>query len=112
MNTEQDRPVKRVTVHTDAPWTATISDHRSVPTAETGKEAAGTGDAVLKLPAGVTRIRFTAKTRGHVALWVMSPQDHDLILNQIGDLQVERDVHGPAYLQVEGYEASWTLTPS
>lgn len=112
MNTEPDRPVKRVTVHTDAPWTATISDHRSVPTAETGKEAAGKGDAVLKLPAGVTRIRFTAKTRGYVALWVMSPQDHDLILNQIGDLQVERDVHGPAYLQVEGYEASWTLTPS
>ncbi|WP_410606993.1 hypothetical protein [Amycolatopsis sp. lyj-109] len=112
MNTEPDRPVKRVTVHADAPWTATISDHRSVPTAEAGKEASGKGEAVLRLPAGVARIRFTAKTRGHVALWVMSAEDHDLILNQIGDLQVERDVQGPAYLQVEGYDASWTLTPS
>jgi hypothetical protein len=42
----------------------------------------------------------------------MSPDYRDLILNQIGDLQVERDVSGPAYLQVEGYETSWTLTPS
>jgi hypothetical protein len=112
MNTEPDRPVKRVTVHANAPWTATISDYRSISTAESGKETAGKSESVLKLPAGVTRIRFTAKTRGNVALWVMSPKDRDLLLNQIGDLQVERDVHGPAYLQVEGYEASWTLTPS
>lgn len=113
MNTDPDRPTKRVTVHANAPWTATIADHRSIPTAETGKETAGRGDAVLKLPAGVTRIRFTAKTRGSVGLWVMSsPSDRDLILNQIGDLQVERDVTGPAYLQVDSYEASWTLTPS
>ncbi|MEU4522713.1 hypothetical protein AB0F52_28880 [Amycolatopsis sp. NPDC024027] len=112
MNTEPDRPVKRVTVHANAPWTATISDYRSIPTAESGKEAAGKSDAVLRLPAGVARIRFTAKTRGAIGLWLMSPKDRDLLLNQIGDLQVERDVHGPAYLQVEGYEASWTLTPS
>jgi hypothetical protein len=100
MNTDPRRPVKRVTVHANAPWTATISDHRSVATAEAGKEASGKGDAVLRLPEGVARIRFTAKTRGNVGLWVMSPEDRDLILNQIGDLQVE------------GYEASWTLTPS
>ncbi|MEV5714391.1 hypothetical protein AB0L41_10870 [Amycolatopsis mediterranei] len=112
MNTEPDRPVKRVTVHANAPWTATISDYRSIPTAESGKDTSGKSEAVLKLPAGVTRIRFTVKTRGNVALWVMSPKDRDLILNQIGDLQVERDVRGPAYLQVEGYETSWTLTPS
>ncbi|WP_410639702.1 hypothetical protein [Amycolatopsis sp. lyj-346] len=110
LNTDPDRPVRRVTVHANAPWTATIADHRSVVTAETG--TSGKGDAVLRLPAGVTRIHFTAKTRGNVGLWVMSPEDRDLILNQIGDLQVERDVRGPAYLQVEGYEASWTLTPS
>jgi hypothetical protein len=112
MNTEPDRPVKRVTVQANAPWTATISDYRSVATAEAGKEAPGKGDAVLRLPEGVARIRFTAKTRGHVGLWVMSAEDRDLILNQIGDLQVERDVRGPAYLQVEGYDASWTLMPS
>ncbi|MEV7091823.1 hypothetical protein AB0M80_03195 [Amycolatopsis sp. NPDC051045] len=112
MNTDPDRPTKRVTVHANAAWTATIADHRSIATAESGKPASGKGDAVLKLPAGVTRIQFTAKTRGNVALWVMSPEYRDLILNQIGDLQVERDVRGPAYLQVEGYETSWTLTPS
>ncbi|MEU4246138.1 hypothetical protein AB0F15_01860 [Amycolatopsis sp. NPDC026612] len=112
MNTEPDRPTKRVTVHADAAWTATIADHRSIPTAESGKPTTGKGETVLKLPAGVTRIQFTAKTPGNVALWVMSPEDRDLILNQIGDLQVERDVHGPAYLKVEGYETTWTLTPS
>ncbi|MEU0530374.1 hypothetical protein [Amycolatopsis tolypomycina] len=113
LNTYPDRPTKRVTVHANAPWTATIADHRSIATAESGKETAGHGDAVLRLPAGVTRIRFTAKTRGSVGLWVMaSPLDRDLILNQIGDLQVERDVRGPAYLQVDSYEANWTLTPS
>ncbi|MGW3993349.1 hypothetical protein ACWEF6_07680 [Amycolatopsis sp. NPDC004772] len=112
MNTDPRTPVKRVTVHANAPWTATIADHRSVPTAEAGKETPGKGDAVVRLPAGVAHVRFTAKTRGAIGLWVMSPEDRDLILNQIGDLQVERDVRGPAYLQVEGYEASWTLTPS
>ncbi len=114
LNTDPRRPVKRVTVHANAPWTATISDHRSVPTAEAGREAPGRGDTVLRLPAGVAHVRFAAKTRGSVGLWVMSESaaDRDLILNQIGDLQVERDVRGPAYLQVEGYEASWTLTPS
>lgn len=112
MNTQPDHPTKRVTVHANAPWTATIADHRSLPTAEPGKQATGNGDAVLKLPAGVTHLRFTAKTRGNVALWVLSPETRDLILNQIGDLDVERDVRGPAYLQVEGYETSWTLVPS
>ncbi|MFB9683315.1 hypothetical protein [Amycolatopsis plumensis] len=114
MNTRPDRPVKRVTVHANAPWTATISDHRSLPTAESGKDTVGKGEAVLKLPAGVSRIKFTAKTRGNIGMWVMATSiiDRDLILNQIGDVQVERDVEGPAYLQVVGYEASWTVTPS
>jgi len=115
MNTYPDLPAKRVTVRANAPWTATIADHRSIPTAESGKETAGHGDAVLKLPAGVTRIRFTAKTRGSVGLWVMStssPLDRDLILNQIGDQQVERAVRGPAYLRVDSYDAGWTVTPS
>ncbi|EOD67904.1 hypothetical protein [Amycolatopsis vancoresmycina] len=111
MNTDPDRPTKRVTVHADAAWTATIADYRSIATAETGKPSSGKGDAVLKLPAGVTRIQFTARTKGNIAIWWMSPDDRDLILNQIGDVQVERDVTGPAYVMVEGYEATWTLTP-
>ncbi|WP_103351797.1 hypothetical protein [Amycolatopsis sp. CA-128772] len=112
MNTEPDRPTKRVTVHADAAWTATIADYRSISLAESGKPASGKGDSVVKIPAGVTRIQFTAKTRSNIAIWWMSEDDRDLILNQIGDVQVERDVKGPAYLMVEGYEATWTLTPS
>ncbi|WP_410596061.1 hypothetical protein [Amycolatopsis sp. lyj-23] len=111
-NTDPRRPVRRVTVHANAPWTATIADHRSIPAASSGVEASGRGDAVLQLPAGVTRVRFTAETRGNVGLWVLSPENRDLILNQIGDAAVEREVRGPALLQVEGYEASWRLTPS
>jgi hypothetical protein len=112
MNTDPDRPTKRVTIHANAAWTATIADSRSIPTAEQGKPTSGKGDTVLKLPAGVTRIQFTAKTRGNVAIWMMSEDDRDLLLNQIGDVQVERDVKGPAYVMVEGYETTWTLTPA
>ncbi|MFG1639545.1 hypothetical protein ACGFMK_04595 [Amycolatopsis sp. NPDC049252] len=112
LNTDPDRPVTRVTVHANAPWTATIQDYRSLPTASVGQPASGKGDAVLRLPEGATHIHLTVKTRGSTALWVMSPEQHDLLVNQIGDLQVERNVRGPAYLRVDGYEASWTLTPS
>ncbi|MEU5257603.1 hypothetical protein [Amycolatopsis sp. NPDC021455] len=112
LNTYEGRPTTRVTVHANAAWTATITDYRSLPTAEPGKPAKGKGDAVLKLPDGVTHVRFTVKTHGATALWVNSPRKRDLLVNQIGDLQAERDVRGPAYLMVEGYDASWTLTPS
>lgn len=112
MNMYPDRPTKHVTVHANAAWTATIADYRSLPAAEAGKETSGKSDAVLRLPAGVTKVKFTAKTRGNIALWIHSPEDDDLLLNQIGDVSVERDVRGPGYLMVEGYEASWTLTPS
>ncbi|MET8851118.1 hypothetical protein [Amycolatopsis sp. NPDC004625] len=112
MNTDPQRPTKRVTIHANAAWTATIADYRSIATAERGKPVPGKGDAVLKLPAGVTRIQFTAKTRGNIAIWMMSEKDRDLLLNQIGDVQVERDVRGPAYVMVEGYETTWTLTPA
>ncbi|GAB3137416.1 hypothetical protein GCM10027258_12900 [Amycolatopsis stemonae] len=112
LNMYPDHPAKHVTVHANAPWTATIADYRSLPTAEAAKDTTGKGDAVLRVPAGVTKVKFTAKTRGNIALWVHSPEDDDLLVNQIGDIQVERDVRGPAYLKVDGYEASWTLTPS
>jgi hypothetical protein len=112
LNTYPTRPTRRVTIRANAAWTATIADYRSLPTAEAGKQAKGRGDAVLKLPDGVTRVEFTVKTRGATALWLNSPEKRDLLVNQIGDLQVERDVRGPAYLMVEGYDASWTLTPS
>ncbi|RSM50131.1 hypothetical protein DMA12_02435 [Amycolatopsis balhimycina DSM 5908] len=112
LNTYPDRPTRTVTIRATAAWTATIADHRSLTTAESGKPAKGTGDAVLKLPAGVTRVQFAAKTPNNVALWVISPEKRDLLVNEIGDTQVECDVRGPALLRVDGYEASWTLTPS
>ncbi|WP_410629981.1 hypothetical protein [Amycolatopsis sp. cmx-4-83] len=112
LNTYEGRPTKRVTVHANAAWTATISDFRSLPSTVAGQESKGKGEAVLRLPAGVSKVRFTAKTRGNIALWINAGDFRDLLLNQIGDVQVERDVRGPGYLKVSGYEASWTLTPS
>ena len=41
-----------------------------------------------------------------------SEKVRDLLVNEIGDLSKTVDVVGPAYLLVEGYEASWTITPS
>ncbi|MEV4148414.1 hypothetical protein AB0J40_32475 [Amycolatopsis sp. NPDC049691] len=112
LNTEPDRPTTKVTVHADAAWTATIADYRSVLVAAAGATASGKGDAVLRIPEGVTHVKFTAKTRGNVALWVRSEDLHDLLVNEIGDVDVDREVRGPTYLKVEGYEASWTVTPS
>ncbi|MCR6485309.1 hypothetical protein M8542_21005 [Amycolatopsis sp. OK19-0408] len=112
LNTYPARPTKHVTVHANAAWTATITDYRALPMASAGQPSPGKGDGVLRIPAGVTKVKFTAKTRGHIALWIQSDEDQDLLLNQIGDVEVERDARGPAYLKVEGYEASWTLTPS
>ncbi|MEA5361964.1 hypothetical protein VA596_20670 [Amycolatopsis sp., V23-08] len=112
LNTYPDRPTTRVTVRANAPWTATIQDYRSLSTAAVGQPSSGKGDAVLRLPEGAAHVQLTVKTRGNTGLWLMSPEKRDLLVNQIGDLQVERDVHGPAYLRVDGYEATWTLTPS
>jgi hypothetical protein len=112
LNTEPDRPTTKVTVLADAAWTATIADHRSVPSASPGAPTSGKGDAVLRVPEGVTHVRFTAKTRGDVALWVRSEDLHDLVVIEVGDVDVDREVRGPTYLMVEGYEASWTITPS
>lgn len=112
LNTEPDRPTTKVTVLANAPWTATIADYRSLPVASPGAPTSGKGDAVLRVPPGITKVKFTAKTRGNIALWVHSAEDRDLLLNQIGNVEVEREVRGPAYLRVDGYEATWTLTPS
>ncbi|WP_290051219.1 hypothetical protein, partial [Amycolatopsis solani] len=112
LNTYEDRPTKRVTIHANAAWTATISDFRSLPMTAPGQPMSGKGEAVLRLPAGVSKVRFTAKTRGNVALWINAGDFRDLLLNQIGNVEVERDVRGPGYLKVDGYETSWTLTPS
>jgi hypothetical protein len=112
LNTEPDRPTTKVTVLADAAWTATIADYRSLPVASPGATASGKGDAVLRVPEGITRVKFTAKTRGNIALWVRSEDLRDLLLNQVGDVEVERPVRGPALLRVDGYEAGWTLTPS
>ncbi|MFJ7210489.1 hypothetical protein [Amycolatopsis sp. NPDC098790] len=112
LNTEPDRPTTKVTVHANAAWTATIADYRSLPVATPGATASGKGDAVFRVPEGVRTVAFTAKTRGNVAVWVHSEKVRDLLINEIGDLSKTVDVVGPAYLSVEGYEASWTITPS
>ena len=112
LNTDPGRPTRTVTVVADAPWTATIQDRRSVPAAEAGKDTSGKGDAVLKIPEGVTHGRSTARTRGHVALWSLAGRYPDLLVNEIGDQQAEKELRGPAYVKVEGYESSWTLTAS
>lgn len=112
LNTYPDRPTKHVTIHATAAWTATITDYRALPVAAAGQPSSGKGDAVLRIPAGIAKVKFSAKTRGNIGLWIHSDDDRDLLLNQIGDVDVERDVRGPAYLRVDGYEASWTLTPS
>jgi hypothetical protein len=110
LNTEPDRPTRKVTVLADAAWTATIADYRSLP--EAAKETSGKGDAVLRVPEGIQHVHFKAKTRGNIGLWVQSEDLRDLLVNEIGDVEVEREVRGPAYLRVDGYEASWTVTPS
>jgi hypothetical protein len=112
LNTEPDRPTTKVTVHANAAWTATIADYRSLPVVAPGAPTSGKGDAVLRVPAGVTHVKLSAKTRGNIALWVHSEEDRDLLVNEIGNVDVEREVRGPAYLRVDGYEASWTVTPS
>jgi hypothetical protein len=112
LNTEPDRPTTKVTVLADAPWTATIADYRSLPEAAAAKPSTGKGDAVLRVPAGITRVHLSAKTRGNIALWVKSDETDDLLVNQIGNIEEDQEAHGPAYLRVDGYEANWTLTPS
>jgi hypothetical protein len=112
LNTYPDEPTTKVTVRANAAWTATIADRRSLPVAEPGKQASGKGDAVLQIPEGVTTLAFTAKTRGNVGLWVMSPKVRDLLVNEIGDLTRTVRVVGPALVRVEGYETSWTITAS
>src|SRR5438067_682000 len=72
LNTYPDRPTTKVTVHANAPWTATIADYRSVPEAPAGQPASGKGDAVFRIPSGVETVAFSAKTRGSVARWVYS----------------------------------------
>ncbi|WP_284747808.1 hypothetical protein [Amycolatopsis sp. RTGN1] len=112
LNTDPDRPTRKVTVLANAAWTATIADYRSVPAVASGAPTSGKGDAVLRVPEGITHVKFTAKTRGNIGLWVHSEEDRDLLVNEIGDVDVDREVRGPAYLRVDGYEASWTVTPS
>jgi hypothetical protein len=102
LNTEPDRPTTKVTVHANAAWTATIADYRSLPAVSPGAPTSGKGDAVLRVPAGVTHVKLSAKTRGNIALWVHSEEDRDLLVNEIGNVDVDREVRGPAYLRVDG----------
>lgn len=112
LNTYPDQPTTRITVVADGAWTATIADYRSVPTAEPGKETKGKGDAVLRVPAGTASVKFTARSKGNVALWVMTDEMRDLLVNEIGDQDRTVPVDGPAYLKVDDWEGTWTVTPS
>jgi hypothetical protein len=111
-NITAGRPVTKVSVRADAPWTATVADFRSVPLLSPGKPTPGKGDAVFRAPEGVTQAAFTAKGSGHVALWVTVESSVDLLVNEIGDQQRTVDVPGPAFLRVDDWKGSWTITPS
>jgi hypothetical protein len=110
--TESGHPVTKVSVQANAPWTATIADFRSVPLLSPGKPTSGKGDAVFRVPEGVTHAAFTAKGSGHVALWATTEQSVDLLVNEIGEQQRTVEVSGPAFVRIDDWEGSWTITPS
>jgi hypothetical protein len=110
--TAAGRPVTTVSVRANAPWTATVADFRSVPLLSPGAPASGKGDAVFRVPEGVTQAAFTAKGSGHVALWVTTESSVDLLVNEIGAQQRTVELTGPAFLRVDDWEGSWTITPS
>jgi predicted small secreted protein len=107
-----DQPATEITVRANAAWTATITDFRSVPELAAGKPASGKGDAVFRVAKGVTKAAFTAKGRGHVAVWVTTESSIDLLVNEIGDQQRTLDLREPAFLRIEDWDGSWTITPS
>jgi|SRR5437763_11061528 len=108
----RDKSVKTVTVSADAAWTATIADHRSLPQAELGKPMSGKGDTVLKIPPGAKSVKIAVKGEDHFAAWMTVGDTIDLVLNDIGTREVEVPMTGPAYLELEAWAGSWTVTPS
>jgi hypothetical protein len=105
-------PTTTVKIRANAPWTATITDFRAVPALEPAKPASGKGDAVYRVPDSATKVAFTAKGRGHVALWATADDSIDLLINEIGELQMTVPVEAAAFVRIEDWEGTWTITPS
>ncbi|MFI5605924.1 hypothetical protein [Amycolatopsis sp. NPDC051903] len=108
---EAAKPSHTLSISADSAWTATIADHRSLPTAPAGKPYAGKGDAVVAIPPDVSLASFTAKNRGNTAVWVQGGATMALVVNQIGAYTGSFPVPGPTYIQVEAGDGQWTLTP-
>ncbi|WP_245633713.1 hypothetical protein [Amycolatopsis jejuensis] len=104
------KPTHTLHISANASWTATVADHRTLPTVEPGKPHTSHGDAVLAIPTGVTRATFSTKSDGHAAVWVLTDRRRDLAVNQIGAYDGEFEVPGPTYVAVEAYESDWTFT--
>ncbi|WP_432849459.1 hypothetical protein ACQPXB_03645 [Amycolatopsis sp. CA-161197] len=105
-------PSRVLTITANSSWTATITDHRTLPTVTAGKPHAGKGDAVLAIPAGVTHATFQTSAKGHSAVWVQGGGTMDLPVNEIGAATVDFPVQAPTFLEVEAYDGSWTVTAS
>jgi hypothetical protein len=109
---EDAKPSHTFTVSANSSWTATITDHRALPAVTAATPYEGKGDAVLKVPAGVTHGTFKTGSDGHSAVWVQGGGTMDLAVNQIGATTVTFDVPGPTLVAVEAYESKWTFTAS
>ncbi|MEV6902134.1 hypothetical protein [Amycolatopsis sp. NPDC051372] len=110
--TEGRDPSRTLTITANSSWTATLSDHRTLPAVTAGKPYAGKGDAVLVLPAGVTHATFKTGSRGNSAVWVQSGGTMDLAVNEIGATTSDFPVPGPTLVEVQAYEGQWTFTAS
>ncbi|MGW4488868.1 hypothetical protein ACWEOE_34155 [Amycolatopsis sp. NPDC004368] len=105
-------PSRTLTITANASWTATITDHRTLPTVTAAKPYAAKGDAVLAIPAGVTHAKFQTTSKGHSAVWIQRGGTMDLPVNEIGPATVDFPAPGPTLLEVEAYDGSWTVTAS
>ncbi|WP_326568028.1 hypothetical protein VSH64_40510 [Amycolatopsis rhabdoformis] len=105
-------PTRTLTITANSSWTATITDHRTLPTITPGKPYSAKGDAVLAIPAGITHAQFHTASRGHSAVWVQRDGTMDLPVNEIDATTIDFPVTGPTLVEVEAYESSWTLTAS
>lgn len=106
------RWVHKLDITADAAWTATITDYRGLPMVEPGKPHSAHGDAVLAIPPGMTRGKFTTNSRGHSGVWTMCDGQKDLVVNQIIPYDGEFPLHGQAFVAVEAYDGDWTFTAS
>jgi len=104
--------VHKLDITADAAWTATITDYRGLPSVEAGKPYSAHGDAVLAIPAGMTRGKFATKSKGHTGVWTLCDGERDLVVNQIIPYEGEFPLHGQAFVAVEAYDGDWTFTAS